>query len=714
MKKYIFLFLVSLLNTVPIIAQNQNWINFSKNTNIYSSVIDGNYLWAGSQHGLLKYDMQQDTSFLYTKANSSIPGYMVYGLEIDINGLLWIYIYNLGLFTFDGENWEEINAINDYLDDGTSSNYISDIYIDEDNTKWIAATNGLLALNGSDLIVYNTENSDIPGNHYYSVIKDVESNLWLSGNGFTKYDGYNWETYNHADTNLPMGMFSALQHGNNDDIWSSVGHHLVKINSTGFHTYTSEIEGSFYSYHVEDNNQAIVGMSSGPYYGTTYAYQILEGSNWTPYNSDNSGITNKFASDVIKDNNDNMWFFGNDGLDKLSANGNWSFREISNSKLPDNWIRSIAIGPNGTNYFLTNEGTIGYDWVSWTDVIYLPWTDQITFDNNGNLLLVDPVNLYVYDGLDITTIPNPSPSWLDPTDDVKKIVVDQNNRVWMTHPSYYHEDWGELLAGVFMYDGNEWTNYTTDNSGLPTSEISDICVDAENNIWFATQVGLVKYTNNNWTVYNSSNSPLPYNYVESITMDLSNKLWVLQSNALTSFDGTNWVVQENIPVSLSDICFDSQGNLWGLGLFGISKYNMESWESFDAENSSLPNHNMTCLAVDQHDNVFVGTSLHGLCLFNEDGLDPVLKIEALENRNVNNFTISPNPSSGIINLNFGSQINEKDIYIKTFTIDGKEIYSQKHRYKPYLSLDLKTERKGMYIIQVILQEKTFSEKVLLY
>jgi ligand-binding sensor domain-containing protein len=71
----------------------------------------------------------------------------------------------------------------------------------------------------------------------------------------------------------------------------------------------------------------------------------------------------------------------------------------------------------------------------------------------------------------------------------------------------------------------QWKNWNTANSSIPTNYSNAMAIDANNNVWLATYQGVIKFDTHNWTTYNTSNSPLPSNVCNSIATD-GDTVWI--------------------------------------------------------------------------------------------------------------------------------------------------------------------------------------------
>ena len=75
------------------------------------------------------------------------------------------------------------------------------------------------------------------------------------------------------------------------------------------------------------------------------------------------------------------------------------------------------------------------------------------------------------------------------------------------------------------FDGENWTVYDMDNSGLPSNGISALAIDVQGNIWIGTW-GLARFDGTNWTVYNTDNSGLPNNGTLALAIDAQGNTWI--------------------------------------------------------------------------------------------------------------------------------------------------------------------------------------------
>jgi len=155
-----------------------------------------------------------------------------------------------------------------------------------------------------------------------------------------------------------------------------------------------------------------------------------------------------------------------------------------------------------------------------------------------------------------------------PSNSTYCIAFDAENRPWC----------GTTGAGAARLDGDTWTTFNTDNSGLPDNRVSRIAVDGSGLVWFQTRGGLAIYDGESWATVASLEQAVEERYDDVITgpfqkTDLwivgpKQNVWLFVGN-VRAFDGTAWrtIEASDIPNmgsinALPAAVFDASGNLW--------------------------------------------------------------------------------------------------------------------------------------------------------
>ncbi len=201
-----------------------------------------------------------------------------------------------------------------------------------------------------------------------------------------------------------------------------------------------------------------------------------------------------------------------------------------------------------------------------------------------------------------------------PSHNVSSIVIDTNNVKWVGTDN-----------GLASFDGLNWTVYDTSNSGIPTNYARELAVDRHNNIWLATTgKGLVKFDRLNWIVYNINNSGLPTNTLLSIAIDSSNNKWIgTVAKGVVKYDDLNWIIYDTVNSGLQENsvwCTAIEGYIkwFGTSGSGIAKFNDTNWVVYNRNNSGLPSNFTRSLFIDSFGNKWIGTANGGAVKFNSN------------------------------------------------------------------------------------------------
>ena len=80
------------------------------------------------------------------------------------------------------------------------------------------------------------------------------------------------------------------------------------------------------------------------------------------------------------------------------------------------------------------------------------------------------------------------------------ITIDSLNIKWIGLGVYYGGPIDVQPGGLVKFDGKNWTNFNTSNSGLPDDNIHAIAIDKQGKKWIGTYNGLAVFDDNHWKV----------------------------------------------------------------------------------------------------------------------------------------------------------------------------------------------------------------------
>ncbi|MBC7265210.1 MAG: hypothetical protein H5T64_12775 [Chloroflexi bacterium] len=248
----------------------------------------------------------------------------------------------------------------------------------------------------------------------------------------------------------------------------------------------------------------------------------------------------------------------------------WKYYVTSNSGLPSNTVRALAVGREGGVWVGTERGAAHFQDGDW--VVY----------STANSGLVN--------------------------DNVRAVAMDSAGRVW------FGTD-----GGVSVLDGGEWRSYTTQNSGLIHDHV--LCIapmlpsaqsgQAIGAVWFGTENGVSYFDGQRWKNYTPENSGLAGARVLSIAMDARGRIWFGTWGGLSVLDGEAWTSYTTRNSGLtfdtvSSVVIDSQGRIWCGTLDGVSTFDGQAWRTYNMTNLTLPFNTATVMAMDHRGQIWVG------------------------------------------------------------------------------------------------------------
>ena len=153
-KAFFLLFITIFLSNISCFHYKETWINFTNANCVITLAIEGNYIWAGTVGGVVKWNINNGEYIKFTSADGLVDN-VVLSIAIDSEGNKWFGTSG-GVNKFDGTNWTTFTT-----NDGLAYNSVDLIVIDPEDNKWF-------------------------GYGYH-------------GKGVSKYDGTNWTTYTESD-----------------------------------------------------------------------------------------------------------------------------------------------------------------------------------------------------------------------------------------------------------------------------------------------------------------------------------------------------------------------------------------------------------------------------------------------------------------------------------------------------------------------------------
>jgi ligand-binding sensor domain-containing protein len=215
-----------------------------------------------------------------------------------------------------------------------------------------------------------------------------------------------------------------------------------------------------------------------------------------------------------------------------------------------------------------------------------------------------------------------------PRDNIRDVEIAPNGNVWFS--SCAHQ-----IGGLGVFDGNEFSFFTPENSPLNQNVIWNISIDRDGVVYIATSgtVGrsvIFRIKDKKWECLGEEGM---FYWISSFTVTPAGTIYAIedfslsslccQSNNLHEFNRNKWrkIETDGITISglFSKVKADQRGYLWIPGYDNdtpnLHVYTGDSWISSPA--GIFPGDLFTCMEVDNDNNIWLGTYSNGVFKINQ-------------------------------------------------------------------------------------------------
>ncbi|MCD4707613.1 MAG: T9SS type A sorting domain-containing protein [Candidatus Sabulitectum sp.] len=333
-----------------------------------------------SNSGVARYDGSWS---ILTPAGSGLPDPYVYAIS-NADGVTWFGTSIHGTAGYDGTTWDYLETINEpHTNYFTSVEYgsvgTSDVclYFGTDHT-------GIAILNEGIWSSYQSASCGL-GDNYINDLHIDDNILWAACQftGVWQYDGSSWQNFNAGNSDLLGDIILSADTDTQGNIWFGTSGWtgpggqdgaVSRFNGTTWTNYYLQNSGLI----DDDNLNVSVGPGDTIWIGTEEGISKFDGSsNWTDYHTGNSGLIENHVVSISFDETGGKWFATQGGISHFSE-GTWTSYTTADG-LPANSVREICISDSGIVWAATDGGIAFYEestgWTAYTQ------TDGLADDN---------------------------------------------------------------------------------------------------------------------------------------------------------------------------------------------------------------------------------------------------------------------------------------------------------------------------------------------
>ncbi len=678
------------------------------------------FLWIATEDGLNRYDGYTFKHYKHDPKNkNSLSDNAVYSIYEDEENLFWINTRN-GLNNFNPIK-EEFTRFNHNPSDSNSisSDKLIEVVEDTFGNIWVASRQGLNNFNkkSNTFTVYKniTDNQkSLSHNYVTALLVDRNGNLWAgTKRGLNKFN-YNDNTFTryYSSSEIPGSLsndfINCIYEDVNGYLWIGTISGLNKLvalnnNSAEFIHFKNDPSNpnSLSTNNVkticEDNNN---NLWIGTIGGGISIYNQQSNKFFTIKNNPQSSqsLSDNIIYHLAKDNSGIMWVSTfSKGINKFNPAKDWIVHYQPNpntfQQIKENDITAVLIDSN-KNLWLGTNGN-GLTLIDKNDL----------FNNQGNIKVYRKGDINSINNDYVTSLIQDKDGFiwigtfgggLNKYDPIKNQFTvfrhDKDNPASMSNNfiQTVYEDvdgfiWvGTGLGGVCRLDKNTNTficyNYNPadpQNRENPSAvEITAICEDDEEYLWFGTSTGgLNKFDKETQTFTFFKHHPdkasgIGSNRIVTIYTDSKNNLWVgTFGGGLNLYDRKTETfihftekdgLAGNTVMAMAE---DNHGNLWISTNNGISKFDplKKLFKNFDS-NDGLQGKEFNANSVyyDSNDNLIYFGGINGLNIFNPETIKDNLVYPQIVITDFKLFNKSITPTTNSVlekGIQFTDQIN---------------------------------------------------------
>lgn len=557
---------------------NANWIS--------DIAIDGDYVWAATGGGVVRWDRAGGSYVKYTTADGLLDN-VVYCVAVDQAGQKWF---------------------------GTS--YGVSYY---DDTLWHSYTEA------------TTEaGQTIPLDHVLAIAVDAEGTKWMGfAWGVAAFDDARWQVWTEAD-GLPHSAVTGIAIDGRRKWFSTRGGGVLELRN-GQWTQYSVARGGLASDQVE----GVVAAAGRVWCSTWAGVAVYDGSGWQTYRDGGEGVVPEAGAAAIAADAQGRLWVGGDGSVAVLSGGEWQ-APAGIDALPAGEVRTIAFDAAGYAWL----GTAGAGllqgsrrgWVQHRLDEPLPGDEvlAVTVDHTGAVWL----------GTIAGAARRDDDGWVSllPGEPVAAIAEDPQGTMWL----------GTQGRGAYSLSGEVWTSYTT-ASGLADDHVYAFAFDAQGNTWVGTEGGLSCLAPDGALTTDRNRpgglGPRAGKRVRSLLVDHQGNLWVGTAGwGVSRFDGSHWQTYTQVSTAgglaydwVYSIAEGADGTIWfGTG-GGLSSLRDGRWERH-VRPSGLGGLSIRALAMDGAGGLWLAMD-GGLACYRDGGWQDYTSASGLASNAVNAVAI---------------------------------------------------------------------------
>jgi len=246
---------------------------------------------------------------------------------------------------------------------GLQFDTVIDMAIAGDGTKWFALFDkGIVSLRGSEWNEFNDHNAPLPSNSPRKIALQDNGTLWFAMyRGIASYSNGIWTAYTRSNSGIPSDYISYITCGIGNSVWVGMQDSgAVMFNGTEWKRYDT-VSSLIPSNEI---NSICIDANNNVWVGTPKGAATFDGTSWTVYDQSNSPIFSNYVMTILIDSKNNIWFTHGGGISTFNGSS-WRNYSSSDCAVLGNSVWNMYEDASGVYWFLTEKGMASFDEIVW-------------------------------------------------------------------------------------------------------------------------------------------------------------------------------------------------------------------------------------------------------------------------------------------------------------------------------------------------------------
>jgi len=585
---YVSLFIFIAVLCCNICISHADIVNYTDGNSILYLTVRKNYLWAGTNGGLVRWNLK-DFTYKKVVTDGRLPHMKVTSIAFDKKGNMWMGTH-MGVVRYDMKKWRFYGIKN-----GLPSSWINHIFVDNKDIPWVSTRSGIGWFN--KYYWEKKKDTAVKIEQVYSMTQDNNSNFWYAtkGDGIVRFDGKSRKAYKYVN-GIPSGFLRSAAVGKDGIVWFGTYRGVISFDGRSWKRY--QIKEGLPSLQV---NQVFVDSNNRPWAATSKGVCFFDDGRWKAFKV-RDGLLDNYATAISEDSEGNIYIGTKKGISRYDG-GSFSGLVIKDD-LHGYQVTGTAIDRNNRLWFSLGDGggVESFDGKTWKHYSKKDGLGDIDL----NCVSVKDDESVWFGGFSSVSIYR-NGKW--------SILQDENKLLSNVNAIVHDKDgssWFGTSRGLVHLKDSQWEHFSTED-GLPHQAVFDLLLE-KGSLWIGTHKGAVKFSRD-W-----SNKSLPESlkdlHIFDIEKDTEGNVWFATMNGAYRFDGSDWKrfgffdgLADNRVFSITT----TKGEIWFGTLGGLTKYDENGFKSY-SKGMGLADDVVRDVTIDQYGKKWVGTALGISCL----------------------------------------------------------------------------------------------------